>query len=104
MYEISQSTVEHDIEVYFQDKLPKIRKGRGLDETWPGEENIQRLVQLAVPLFIFAATKYRVFEDPIWKPQSSLEGFLDHPDQQSSHLSGTYLPVLKRLLAGQRER
>ena len=104
LHEISQSTVEHDIGVFFQVKLPKIRKERRLDERWPGEKNIQRLVQMTAPLFIYAATMYRVFEDPIWDPQASLEGFLDHPDRQSSQLSGTYLPVLERLLADQRGR
>lgn len=104
LHEISQSTVEHDIKVFFQGKLPKIRNKRQLDDTWPGEANIQKLVQMTVPLFIYAATIYRVFEDPIWDPQDSLESFLDHPDRQSSQLSGTYLPVLKRLIAGQGER
>ena len=104
LHEISQSTVEHDIRVYFQDKLPAIRRVRGLDERWPGEENIRRLVRITVPLFIYAATVYRAFEDPIWDPQVSLEGFLDHPEWQSSQLAGTYLPVLERLLTGQGER
>lgn len=104
LHEIPQSIVEHDIKVFFQSKLPKIRNERGLDDTWPGEANIQKLVQMTAPLFIYAATIYRVFEDPIWDPQDSLENFLDHPDRQSSQLSGTYLPVLERLTAGQGER
>lgn len=93
LHEISRSTVEHDIKIFFQSKLPKIRNER--------EANIQKLVQMTVPLFIYAATIYRVFEDPIWDPQDSLESFLNHPDRQSSQLSGTYLPVLKRLISGQ---
>lgn len=104
LHEICQSTVEHDIRVFFQDKLPRIRRDRELDETWPGEKNIQKLVQMAVPLFIYAATICRAFEDPNWPPESSLEGFLNHPDQQSSQLSRTYLPVLERILAHQSER
>ena len=104
LHEISQSTVEHDIGVFFQVKLPKIRRERRLDKRWPGEKNIQRLVQMTVPLFIYAATIYRVFEDPNWDPQASLEGFLNHQDQQASQLSRTYLPILERLLIHQKER
>lgn len=104
LHEISQSTVEHDIGVFFQVKLPNIRRERGLDKRWPGEKNIQRLVQMTVPLFIYAATIYRVFEDPNWDPQASLEGFLIHQDQQASQLSGTYLPILERLLVHQKGR
>lgn len=104
LHKISGPTIEHDIKAFFQHKLPMIRQSRGLDDEWPGEKNIQILIQMAIPLFIYAATMCRAFEDQAWAPTTSLEGFLNHQDEQSSQLSGTYLPVLDRILLGQGNR
>lgn len=104
LHKISGPTIEHDIAAFFQHKLPMIRKARGLDDEWPGETKIQILIRMAIPLFIYAATMCRAFEDEAWAPTASLEGFLNHQDEQSSQLSGTYLPVLDRILLGQGNR
>jgi hypothetical protein len=54
LHEISQTTIEHDISVFLQYEFTKIRVERSLTMDWPGQENIQTLVRMAVPLFIFA--------------------------------------------------
>jgi hypothetical protein len=53
-----------------------------------------------VPLFIFAATICRIFEEPDWDPIESLTEILTRQNDQSK-LDRTYLPVLDRLLGRQ---
>lgn len=72
---------------------------RSLPIDWPGDVSVQNLVVLSVPLFIFAATICRIFEDPQWDLIDSLYEILVHRNN-GSKLDGTYLPVLNRLLNG----
>lgn len=58
---------------------------------------------LSTPMFIFAATACRLFEDPHWDPVESLAEILAHRID-GSKLDGIYLPVLSRLLNGQSEK
>ncbi|RDW79209.1 uncharacterized protein DSM5745_06061 [Aspergillus mulundensis] len=61
---------------------------------------------MSVPLFIFAATICRLFEDPYLDPIESLADVLEYRNVESK-LDGTYRPVLDRLLvrySGTRQR
>ncbi|KAJ5355562.1 NACHT and WD40 domain protein [Penicillium cataractarum] len=100
LHEIPEAVTAHDISLFFRRRLSKIRKERFLPPGWPGDMDIQALVGLSVPLFIFAATICRMFEDPQWDPVDSLTGILTHRGE-GSQLNRTYLPVLNRLLANQ---
>ena len=54
LHEISKSVVDSDIFIFLEQKI------RQLSPTnWPGEQAIERLVQKAAGLFIWAATAYR---------------------------------------------
>jgi hypothetical protein len=44
LYNISSSTVDHDITIFLEYNLKLIRQERSLGATWPGEEVIRRLV------------------------------------------------------------
>lgn len=108
LHEIARKVIEHDITLFLNYRIPGIRKERGLSLEWPGPSRLQQLVTLSVPLFIFAATVCRIFEDPLWSPESSLVEILSHQtDASSNELDGTYLPVLNRFFHGaetQRQR
>jgi hypothetical protein len=67
---------------------------------WPGQANIQSLVQIAVPLFIFAATICRFLKDQrCGEPDKQLTRVLKYQTKsQESELNATYLPVLNYLL------
>ena len=71
-----------------------------LDGDWPGDKTLQVLVDMAVPLFIVAATVYRFVDDSDWDPRERLETILQFPGigklEQMAH---TYLPVLTQLSA-----
>lgn len=103
LHDIPEATIESDISLFLNHRLFKIRSDRSLPINWPGDTNIKNLVELSVPLFIFAATMCRIFEDPHWDPVDSLSEILTHRID-GSKLDGTYLPVLNRLLNGQSEK
>ncbi|KAM0349595.1 hypothetical protein ACHAP4_010374 [Fusarium culmorum] len=66
LHKIPAEIVEHDIIVFLNDEFKKIRHDfnmtvsneRKLPPDWPGRPIVQSLAQMAVPLFIFAATPY----------------------------------------------
>lgn len=59
---------------------------------------MQDLVDMAVPLFIIAATVYRFVNNSDWDPRERLEIILQFPGigrlEQMAH---TYLPILTQL-------
>ena len=109
LHEIPQPIIEHDISAFLKAELSKIRKDhnhlrpsdRWLPLDWPGEQNIQALVNMAIPLFIFATTVCRFIGDLRWDPEERLATVLRYQTVgQASQLDRTYLPVLDQLFVG----
>ena len=74
--------------------------GTPLDQDWPGDKNLQALGDMAVPLFIIAATVFRFVDDPDCDPRERLETILQFPNiGRSQQIAQTYLPVLTQLSA-----
>jgi WD40 repeat protein len=63
---------------------------------WPGRKKISVLVDMAVPLFIFAATTCRFLSDQRHHPEEQLSTILKY-QTMSQKLHKTYLPVLHQL-------
>ncbi|KAJ5631509.1 uncharacterized protein N7484_011609 [Penicillium longicatenatum] len=103
LHEVSEPVIQHDISLFLQNRLSEIRKIRSLPENWPGDADFSNLVNLSVPLFIFAATACRIFEDPLWDPNESLVEILAQKNN-GSEFHATYFPVLNRLLERQTKR
>ncbi|PLB35837.1 NACHT and WD40 domain protein [Aspergillus candidus] len=103
LHDIPEAVIAHDISLFLNSRLSNIRKQRSLPVDWPSGTDVQALVTLSVPLFIFAATVCRVLEDPQWDPEESLTEILTHRGDRSQ-LDRTYLPVLNRVLNNQSER
>jgi hypothetical protein len=102
LHEIPEAIIEHDISVFMQEKLLRTREEHSLPDTWPGDENIRILVEMAVPLFIFAATICRFIADHSWDPEDRLRKVLEYQTLSlRSKLAGTYLPILDQLLVNQ---
>jgi hypothetical protein len=100
---VPRTTIQHDISIFLKDALSKIRKnsnadlplGTPLDHDWPGEKVLKDLVDMAVPLFIVAATVVRFVGDSNWDPQGQLETILKfHGTGYLEQIEQTYLPVL----------
>lgn len=110
LHEIPPSIIERDIATFFRYELSKIRldfnedatQSSPLSKDWPGEETIDRLAKMAVPLFIFAATLCRSLADPrIGHPDQQLQTVLEFQGRSDTNqLSVTYEPILDRLVDG----
>ncbi|KAL4862105.1 hypothetical protein BDV12DRAFT_49827 [Aspergillus spectabilis] len=98
LHEVPKPIIERDISLFLEDKLVAIRHERSLSSDWPGHVNIQILITMSVPLFIFAATICRLFKDHNLDPEQCLNEILKYQNQESK-LDGTYLPVLDRLVS-----
>ena len=114
LHEIAESVIKDDLTAYLNHELAKIKseydqsvsKNRKLPSNWPQRSDIDALVTMAIPLFIFAATTGRFLADrkggnPLRKPQRVLE---QQTKSQESKLDATYLPVLKQMLVGLSDR
>ncbi len=111
LHEMSEIVVGRDISAFLEHELARIRdeynksvsRDRHLASDWPGQSSIQSLVEMAVPLFIFAATVCRFLADHKFEsPNEQLNEVLRFRTRsQESQLDATYLPVLNRLLDGE---
>nr|POF13691.1 vegetative incompatibility protein het-e-1 [Quercus suber] len=101
--EVQELTIGRDIRVYFNHEFAKIKQDRlltrpndALPDDWPSEEDMQMLVNLAVPLFIFASTVCRFVSES--KPRERLRSILAQRTSEASQLAKTYAPILDQLL------
>ncbi|KAL7922389.1 hypothetical protein ACQKWADRAFT_292337 [Trichoderma austrokoningii] len=110
LHEVPPSIIEHDISAFLKHETAKIRseynssvlENRRLSPDWPGEMNLQILVKMAIPLFVFAATVCRFVADRnCGSPDEQLNEVLQFQREgQASQLKATYLPVMNRLIKG----
>jgi hypothetical protein len=103
LHEVPRSTIEHDIRRFLEHELGAIQHARSLSLDWPTTDQVQALVELAVPLFIFAATVCRYIGTKGGDPVGYLNKVLKYQKSTFSQLDRTYLPVLDQLLAEQEE-
>jgi hypothetical protein len=108
LHQVPKSIITHDITAFLRHQLAIIRQdynksvapSRELPSNWPGPETVQSLVDMAIPLFIFAATMCRFIQDRrLGGPKDQLAKVLQHNTSRRSNLDATYLPVLDNLLA-----
>jgi hypothetical protein len=97
LHEVQKETIEHDISLFLEYELGKIRTQRSLSSDWPTKDQIQTLVQMAIPLFIFAATSCRYIGDRRDNPRKRLDIVLGYQKTKANKLDKTYLPILNQL-------
>ncbi|KAJ5936027.1 hypothetical protein N7454_005325 [Penicillium verhagenii] len=98
LHEIPEEVTEHDIRLFLQDRFAAIRQDRDIFQDWPGDEAIQQLVTMSVPLFISAATVCRYIENSKWEPRFRLTELLNDQAKYASRMEKTYMPIMKQLL------
>jgi hypothetical protein len=108
LHEVPRPTIQNDISAFLKDEFLKIREeynndrppGIALGHDWPGDEVLQALADMAVPLLIIAATVCRYVGELKRNPQKGLETILEFQRMGAmSQMEQTYLPVLKQLTA-----
>ena len=98
LHHIPKETVEHDIALFLEHELKVISEERSLPLDWPSKDQIKALVNMAIPLFIFAATACRYIGDKRDNPKKRLEIVLQYQTvKHVSQLDKTYLPILNQL-------
>jgi hypothetical protein len=109
LHNVDQFTIKHDMLTYITSMLRKVRedinsdpeRSQALPPEWPGRERLDILVDMAVPLFIFAATMCRFIGDLYWDPEEQLQKIIVHKTkslESESDFETTYRPVLDQML------
>ncbi|KAL4887975.1 hypothetical protein BDV59DRAFT_150820 [Aspergillus ambiguus] len=106
LHQIDRSSIERDISIFLRQKFDRIRVDHELPQHWPGTENFKALVDMAVPLFIYAATIHRFINDDGEIPDTRLQAILSSRsrdgakdiDSEYSKLTDLYSPVLKHVV------
>ena len=97
--------VEPDLRLFFRTFFSDLvekdakRSTPHLEAGWPDDETIEKLVTLAMPLFIFAATVIRYVSE--YKPKERLVAVLK--ENQNTNVTGidrVYLPILQQIYTG----
>lgn len=114
LHEIDPQIIKHDISAFMEQELMRIKneynssvsEDRQLSTEWPGEGNIDILVKMAIPLFVFAATVCRFLADrKCGNPNKQLKQVLEfQSESQTAQLDATYLPIMHRLIDGLTEK
>ncbi|KAJ3496631.1 hypothetical protein NLG97_g2518 [Lecanicillium saksenae] len=112
---VAEPTICRDITLFLEHELQSIKSSynktvsseRQLAADWPDAAHVKALGELAVPLFIFAATTCRFISDRRNSPDRQLLEILSFHQRNTmksarhiTQLEATYMPVLNRLIAG----
>ncbi|CAG8982452.1 hypothetical protein HYALB_00014077, partial [Hymenoscyphus albidus] len=98
LHNIQPSIVNHDISLFLEHNLGKIRQDWDLRANWPGGEVLRQLVLYACGLFIWAATACRFVEEGGEFAEDRLDGILQRISLEGTpeqHLDEIYLTVLQ---------
>ncbi|KAF3908503.1 hypothetical protein ABW21_db0205184 [Orbilia brochopaga] len=94
--------IKNDILLFIKHEMSKIRDEHELEEDWPDDKDLRRLVEMAVPLFIYAATLCRFIGDDSWDPSERIKTVLEYETGWNApQLHRTYLPILDQLVVRQ---
>ena len=100
LHNIPPSIIEHDIAIFLEHNLKLIRSERSLVASWPEQEAIRRLVQVACGLFIWASTACRFIREGKRHAARRLDiilknsGSADSVSAPEKHLDEIYTTVL----------
>ncbi|KAH9203237.1 hypothetical protein DL95DRAFT_529729 [Leptodontidium sp. 2 PMI_412] len=103
LHNIQPSIVDHDISLFLEYNLGRIRQEWNLGANWPGEEVLRQLVLYACGLFIWAATACRFIREgrrfARKKLDTILKGSSSAITAPEKHLNEIYLTVLKHSIS-----
>jgi hypothetical protein len=109
LHDMDEQATKDDLGVFFKYELFKTRHNynetvpddQWLPESWLDQTDLLSLIQMAGPLFNFAATVCQfVANCKGGTPDKKLQRVLEFRSMQSPSLTATYMPVLERLTMG----
>ncbi|KAJ4264710.1 hypothetical protein NW764_015795 [Fusarium oxysporum] len=108
LHGIPAPIIKHDISTFLRHELGKIRDNfnlsveqeRKLPSNWPGEPTLQTLVEMAIPLFSFAATICRFINDCRHSNPNKQLGKVLSGKSHDSKLDMIYASILNHQLDG----
>lgn len=110
LHDMPVDTIKHDIKTFLVNEFEKIRvdfnsdvpKELELPTGWPGIDAINKLTEMASPLFIFATTVCRfVSDNRVGSPSEQLSKYFQMSNHKfGSHLGNLYGPVLLSTVTG----
>ncbi|KAH7198934.1 uncharacterized protein B0J16DRAFT_360547 [Fusarium flagelliforme] len=110
LHDMPADTIKHDIMTFLSSEFNSIRdefnmlapKQLELPPLWPGKDVIDQLTNMAIPLFISAATACRFVKDcKVDSPSDRLCRYLQlSSGNYGTHLGQTYGPVLQSIVTG----
>ncbi|KAH3293674.1 hypothetical protein KXV87_007259, partial [Aspergillus fumigatus] len=99
LHELPSPVIEQDIRLFLRVRLSDIRKENSLPRDWPRDDEMEKLVTLSIPLFIYAATVCRFIGDGKRSPTQRLATVLQsEAAKPSSQMERVYRPVLMQVL------
>jgi hypothetical protein len=101
LHEVPKAVMEHDMRIFLEHELSLIREDRMLTTDWPAPAQIMALVELVVPLFVYADTVCRYVNTRGNNPKERLKKILRYQKSTFSRVDGVYLQILNQLLAEQ---
>jgi hypothetical protein len=102
--EVKRGSIKHDLTRFVEHEFKEISEQRSLSPDWHTSDQLHALVQMAIPLFIFAATICRYIKEPGDSPRERLEIVLSYQKRNITQLEMTYLPILENLLKNKDEQ
>ncbi|KAJ5930705.1 hypothetical protein N7466_006198 [Penicillium verhagenii] len=103
LHELPLPVIEHDIRLFLKHEMSAIQVNRGLPPDWPGNDKIEDLVQMSIPLFVFAATACLFIKKNL-HPHTALERYLNIGATGATQMEQMYLPVLRQLIQDDEEQ
>lgn len=100
--DIPTAVIEHDIPIFIAAQFRNTRKAYSISEEWPGEDIIDSLANIAMPLFIYASTICKFVNDPRRRldPRNQLKKILSTNRGMLTNIRATYQPILEQVIDG----
>ncbi|ETS05239.1 hypothetical protein M419DRAFT_71348, partial [Trichoderma reesei RUT C-30] len=112
LHRVDEAIVQSDIRTYlridiekytkqYNQQTEKMGQGQVLPADWPGEETFERLVQMATPLFISAATVSRMLRNDQWPatPEQKVEHILEFSTKGQGQVEDLYRSILAQIMS-----
>ncbi|KAK6338420.1 hypothetical protein TWF730_002482 [Orbilia blumenaviensis] len=110
--DIEQHIIKQDILIFLKDELKAIKlkhercfpHQKSVLASWPSEESVKKLADMATPLFIVATTICRMLRDTRIPPEVTLDDIFERrealTEEPESEINVIYMRILEQLLIG----